>query len=162
MDATFFRPRNCQQALLPSDEPSRSNAENDCAHRYKNTSCTRRHCTTEKRNDTRIGWQLSRRNAGEIARFAADNGYDWQRLREKLREEGVRPLIKHRKFQPTDCAHSACTDGSLYGQRKPSETVFSTIKRKLGHAVRARAWYREFRDIALMCAVYNIKRAVKP
>jgi len=28
--------------------------------------------------------------------------------------------------------------------------------------VRARAWYREFREIVLMCAVYNIKRAVKP
>jgi IS5 family transposase len=37
---------------------------------------------------------------------------------------------------------------------------FSTIKRTLGHAVRARAWCREFREIVLMCAVYNIKRAV--
>jgi len=27
-------------------------------------------------------------------------------------------------------------------------------------AVRARNWYREFREIVLMCAVYNIKRAV--
>jgi len=52
-------------------------------------------------------------------------------------------------------------DGSLYGQRALSETVFSTIKRTLVHAVRARAWYREFREIVLMCAVYNIKRAVK-
>ena len=37
----------------------------------------------------------------------------------------------------------------------------STIKRTPGHAVRARAWYREFRAIVLMCAVYNIKRVVK-
>ena len=29
------------------------------------------------------------------------------------------------------------------------------------HAVRARDWYREFREITLMCVVYNIKRAVK-
>jgi len=28
-------------------------------------------------------------------------------------------------------------------------------------AVRAREWYREFREIVLMCLVYNIKRAVK-
>jgi len=28
-------------------------------------------------------------------------------------------------------------------------------------AVRARSWFREFREIALMCVVYNIKRAVK-
>jgi len=118
------------------------------------------HCTTEKRHDTQIGWQLALRNAGEIASLAADKGYDWQQLREKLREEGVRPLIKHREFRPIDCAHNARIDGSLYGQRALSETVFSTIKRTLGHAVRARAWYREFREIVLMCAVYNIKRAV--
>ena len=118
------------------------------------------HCTTEKRHDTQIGWQLALRNAGEIASLAADKGYDWQRLREKLRDEGVRPLIKHREFRPIDCAHNARIDGSLYGQRALSESVFSTIKRTLGHAVRARAWYREFREIVLMCAVYNIKRAV--
>ena len=119
------------------------------------------HCTTEKRHDTQIGWQLALCNAGEIASLAADKGYDWQRLREKLREEGVRPLIKHREFRPVDCAHNARIDESLYGQRALSETVFSTIKRTLGHAVRARAWYREFREIVLMCAVYNTKRAVK-
>jgi hypothetical protein len=28
-------------------------------------------------------------------------------------------------------------------------------------ALRARSWYREFREVALMCAVYNIKRAAK-
>ena len=52
------------------------------------------------------------------------------------------------------------TRSAIYGQRALSETVFSSIKRTLGHAVRARAWYREFREIVLMCAVYNIKRAV--
>ncbi|SFJ43197.1 hypothetical protein SAMN05443661_1295 [Natronobacterium gregoryi] len=39
--------------------------------------------------------------------------------------------------------------------------VNSTVKRSLGYAVRARTWYREFRKIALMCVVYNIKRAAK-
>ena len=58
------------------------------------------HCTTEKRHDTQLGWQLARRNAGELHSLAADKGYDWQQLREKLREEGVRPLIKHREFRP--------------------------------------------------------------
>jgi len=41
------------------------------------------------------------------------------------------------------------------------ETVFSTIKRTLGDAVRARTWYGEFRELVLMCIVHNIKRAVK-
>jgi len=118
------------------------------------------HCTTEKRHDTQIGWQVALRNAGDLHSLAADKGYDWQRLREKLREEGVRPLIKHREFHPIDHAHNARIDTDDYGQRALSETVFSSIKRTLGHAVRSRAWYREFREIVLMCSVYNIKRAV--
>lgn len=51
-------------------------------------------------------------------------------------------------------------DGTLYGQRALYETIFSVIKRTLGDAMRMRSWYREFREIILMCAVYNIKRAV--
>ncbi len=107
------------------------------------------HCTTEKRHDTHIGWQLT-----------ADKGYDWQRLRDELREEGVRPLIKHREFRPIYRAHNARIDEALYGQRALPETVFSVIKRTLGDAVHARSWYREFREIVLMCGIYNIKHAV--
>ncbi len=78
-----------------------------------------------------------------------------------MREEDVRPLIKHREFCPIDHAHNARIDGTLYSQRALSETVFSVNKRTLGNAVRARSWYREFREIVLMCVVYNIKRAIK-
>ena len=67
-------------------------------------------CTTEKRHDTRIGWQLTLRNAGELHILAADNGYDWQRLCDRLGEEGIRPLIKHREFRPIDHAHNARID----------------------------------------------------
>jgi len=93
--------------------------------------------------------------------LAADKGYDWQRLRDKLREDDVRPLIKHREFRPIDPRVMRVIDGTLYGQRALSETVFSVINRTLGDVVRARSWYRELRDIVRMCAVYNIKRAVK-
>lgn len=56
-----------------------------------------------------------------------------QRLRldavsEKLREEGVRPLIKHRIFRPIDHAHNARADGPRYRQRSMCDTVFSSIK----------------------------------
>jgi len=119
------------------------------------------HCTTEKRHDTQLGWQVARRNAGDLTSLAADKGYDWMKLREKLREEGVRPLIKHREFRPIDHAHNARIDGPRYRQRAMSETVFSTIKRTLGDAVRARSWYGEFRELVLMCAVHNIKQSLK-
>ncbi|MUV58102.1 IS5 family transposase [Halogeometricum sp. CBA1124] len=119
------------------------------------------HCTTEKRHDTQLGWQVALRNAGDIASLAADKGYDWMDLREKLREEGVRPLIKHREFRPIDHAHNARIDGPRYRQRAMCETVYSTIKRTLGDAVRARTWYGEFRELVLMCAVHNIKQSLK-
>ena len=98
------------------------------------------HCTMGKRHDTRIGAQVALRNAGDLRSLAADKDYDWMRLREQLREEGVRPLIKHRLFQAVDHAHNARIDAALYGQRSMCETVFSTIKRTLGCAVRARTW----------------------
>jgi IS5 family transposase len=120
------------------------------------------HCTTEKRHDTQLGWQVARRNAGDLASLAADKGYDWMELREKLREEGVRPLIKHREFRPIDHAHNARIDGPRYRQRAMCETVFSTIKRTLGESVRARTWYGEFRELVLMCVVHNIKQSLTP
>jgi len=120
------------------------------------------HCTTEKRHDTQLGWQVARRNAGDLASLAADKGYDWMELREKLREESVRPLIKHREFRPIDHAHNARIDGPRYRQRAMCETVFSTIKRTLGDAVRARTWYGEFRELVLMCTVHNIKQSLNP
>ena len=40
-------------------------------------------------------------------------------------------------------------------------TVNSAVKRLPGFAVRAQSWFRKFREIALMCVVYYIKRFVK-
>jgi IS5 family transposase len=57
------------------------------------------HCSTGKPHDTHLGRQVARRNAGGLTSLAADKGYDWMEVREKLRENGVRPLIKHREFR---------------------------------------------------------------
>jgi len=100
-----------------------------------------------------------------VARLArspvADKGYDWMELRDKHREKGVRPLIKHRIMHPLDHAHNARMDGDRYHQRSMSETVFSLIKRTLGSAVRARIWWLEFREMLLKAAVYNLRRSVR-
>src|SRR6056297_2405784 len=120
------------------------------------------HCsTTLEGSDADLCEQIARRNAGDLRSLAADKGYDKQALREQLRELDIRPLIKHRIFAPYDHAHNARIDEDWYAQRSMTETVNSAIKRSLGYAVRARTWYREFREIALMCVVYNIKQAVK-
>ncbi len=70
----------------------------------------------------------------------ADKGRDRQRLRNKLREQGVRPLIRHREFRPINYAHNAWIGGTLHSQKALSETVFSVVKRTLGDTVRARNW----------------------
>ncbi|MDR5674685.1 IS5 family transposase [Halalkaliarchaeum sp. AArc-GB] len=120
------------------------------------------HCTTTwEGSDAEICEQLARKHAGELRVLTADKGYDCNWLREDLRELDIRPLIKHCVHAPYDHAHNARIDDELYGQRAMSETVFSSVKRSLGVALRARTWYREFREIALMCAVYNIKKAAK-
>jgi IS5 family transposase len=82
-------------------------------------------------------------------------------FRDELRAEGVRPLIKHRVFAPYDHAHNARLKDDLYNQRSICETVNSVIKRSDGGAVRARAWYRQFRKITVAAAVYNVEQAVK-
>ena len=48
-----------------------------------------------------------------------------------------------------------------YNQRSVCETINSVIKRSHGSAVRARAWYRQFCEITLGAAVYNVEQAVK-
>jgi len=120
------------------------------------------HCsTTLEGSDADLCEQIARRNASDLRSLAADKGYDKQQLRDRLRDLDIRPLIKHRIFAPYDHSHNARIDEDRYAQRSMTETVNSAVKRSLGYAVRARSWYREFREIALMCVVYNIKRAIK-
>jgi len=120
------------------------------------------HCSTNREgSDADLAEQVESRNAGDLRSFAANKGYGKQSLRDGLREIGVRPLVKHRIFAPYDYAHNARIDEQRNNQRSMTETVGSAVGRSLGFAVRARSWFREFREIALMCVVYDIKRAVK-
>jgi IS5 family transposase len=121
------------------------------------------HCTTTREgSDAQVCLQLARRYPGELLSLAADRGYDCNWLRADLRDLNIRPLIKHCINKPYDHAHNARIDDDLYNQRSMTETVNSSVKRSYGSALRACEWYREFREIVLMCLVYNIKRHVKP
>ena len=119
------------------------------------------HSTTSKKHDAKIGPQVARRNAGDLRRLAADRGYDAKSFRDELRENGIRPLIKHRIMNPLDHAHKSRMYGDCYHQRSMSETVFPSIKRTLGSAVRPRSLWLEFREMLLKAAVYNLRRSVR-
>jgi len=72
-------------------------------------------------------------------------------LRERLRELGIGPLIDHLIFVPNNHTCNDRTDELRYNRRSMAETVNSTVKRSLGFVVRARSWFREFRNIVLVC-----------
>jgi IS5 family transposase len=42
-----------------------------------------------------------------------------------------------------------------------AETAFSAMRRRFGFAVEPSAWYRQFRELVLTAAVYNLKQAIK-
>jgi IS5 family transposase len=70
-------------------------------------------------------------------------------------------LIKHRVFAHYDHAHNARIDDDLYHQRSLTESTNSSIKRSQGEALRARDWFRQFREIAIIAGVYNLEQAIK-
>jgi len=44
-------------------------------------------------HDTRIGRQVLTRNLNRLQTVTADKGYDWDNLREELREDDIRPAV---------------------------------------------------------------------
>ena len=118
------------------------------------------HCTTSRPHDTQIGWQVLTRNLDQIRTITADKGYDWADLRDELRDHGVRPVIKHREFDNLDKAHNARIDDEVYHRRSVAECSFRVLKQRYGDRLTARAWYRQFRELALKVAVKNIDTGI--
>jgi len=119
------------------------------------------HCSSKWHNDAKVGPQLAARNLDQLESLAADKGYDSAAFRRQLRENGVRPLIKHRLYRPIDRAHNARLDEDRYNQRSLAESVNSTVKRSILDSVSSRTWYRQFREIVLAASVHNVKRAIR-
>lgn len=117
-------------------------------------------CSMKQPHDTQIGWQVLTRNLDQLETVVADKGYDWDALRQKLREAGVRPVIKHREFYPLDMAHNARHDEDVYHLRSNVEAVFFVLRHRFGETLRARTWFGQFRELVLKAAVRNIELAV--
>jgi IS5 family transposase len=118
------------------------------------------HLTTTRKHDSQIASSLIERNPGSIDVLLGDKGYDDQKIRRLARQHEVRPLIKHREFRPLQKAWNARLDAGLYGQRSQSETVKSTLKRKYGAFVRSRRWWKQFRELTIVCLTHNIDRSL--
>ncbi len=118
------------------------------------------HVTTTRKHDSQIAPSLLKRNTNAVAVLLGDKGYDDHKIRSLAREEGVRPLIKHREFSSLHKAWNARLDADLYGQRSQNETVKSRLKRKFGSFVRSRHWWKQFREITLICLVHKLDKTL--
>jgi IS5 family transposase len=112
-------------------------------------------------HDTHVGRQVLTRNIAQLQTVTADKGYDWDELREALREADVRPVTKHREFSPLDLAHNARHDDDTYHQRSIVESVFFALKQRYGDTLRARTWFGQFRELVLKAAVGNVEVVVR-
>jgi IS5 family transposase len=118
------------------------------------------HCSMKQPHDTQIGRQVLTRNLDRLTTITADKGYDWDDLRQRLREAEVRPVIKHREFYPLDMAHNARHDADTYHRRSLVESVFFALKHRFGETLRSRTWFGQIRELVLKAAIRNIEQAV--
>jgi len=118
------------------------------------------HVTTTRKHDSKIAPSLIKRNTDEVAILLGDKGYDEQKIRTLARQEDVRPLIKHREFSSLHKAWNARLDANLYGQRSQNEAVNSRLRRKYGTFVRSRHWWKQFRELTIVCLTHNIDRSL--
>ena len=112
------------------------------------------HCTTTRLHDSQIILPLVEKTKAKMLSIHADAGYDSKPIRDSLRGQGIRPVIKHRIFWNIDKAHNARMKD--YGKRSMSETVNSMMKRKYGDFVSSKEWNDQFKEMNLKSLVHNI------
>lgn len=75
------------------------------------------HCSMKQPHVTHVGRQVLRRNLNRLQTITVDKGYNWDDLRDELRDADVRLVIKHREFYPLVIAHNARHDDDIYHRR---------------------------------------------
>lgn len=118
------------------------------------------HVTTTRKHDSQIAPSLIKRNTDEVTILLGDKGYDDQKIRAIAHEADIRPVIKHREFSSLHRAWNVRLDADLYGQRSQNETVNSSLKRKYGAFVRSRHWWKQFRELTIVCLTHNLDRSL--
>lgn len=122
------------------------------------------HITASRKHDSQILLPLVEKYEKEVEEFldllCGDKGYDAKEIRDKLRDNGTRPLIPHREFKPIDKAHNARFNKKDLHQRSKCETVNSMTKRNYGDTVTAKGFYNQFKEVLFIAVVHNIDRSI--
>lgn len=118
------------------------------------------HATVTRKSDMKIVLPLAEKALLQfvINTLCGDKGYDDKAVRDSLRSMAVRPLIPHREFKPIDKAHNARLNKKDKHRRSISETVNSVIKRRYDDTLYTKAFWRQYKEVLIMCCVANIER----
>jgi len=109
-------------------------------------------------HDSKIGWQLIKHNLDKLNVLTANKDYDEWLIRQKLRAEADKSVVRHREFGWYGVANNVFQDDTIYHQRSNVDSTFFALRRKYGEIVRARTWFCQFRELVLKCAVRNIEQ----
>ena len=97
------------------------------------------HCTTNRPHETQNGWQVLTRKLDRIGVITVDKGYEWADLRDMIRPNEVRPVIKHQECDSLDKAHNAGLDDEVYHVRSVAECSFRVLEQRYGDRSSSRA-----------------------
>jgi IS5 family transposase len=161
LDSTFFERKQASQYYLQRSDRSVKTIKATTLTDTESLAVLDVHCCIEREHDTKAGPRVVRRNADDLRTVVADNGFqDWYTEYE-MSAFDLDYQIHHRGSKPMAVAHNALNQSHSYTQRWMAETSYSTTKRTQDSALRSRFWYRQFREIILMFALHNIKKAAQ-
>jgi hypothetical protein len=112
-------------------------------------------------HDTQVGWQVLVRNLDKLTAVAANNGYDWESLRTKLRSERITPLTPQRDPGLPGWARNLLIYDWVYPQHSNAESVFFGLQRRYGDTLWPRTWSGQFRELVMKSTVRNIEHAIE-
>jgi IS5 family transposase len=87
-------------------------------------------------------------------------GIRLERFRHKLRDEGIRQVIKHGGLYSLDATYNSRIDDDVYHRRSIVETISFSLRKRFDSTTRAKTWFGQFQEIVQKAAVRNLERAV--
>ncbi len=113
----ILRPRNGIETLPTPLGSPHTRAQNDGLIDTDSCAILDIYCSAHWPHDTQTGRRVALRNTEKIESLVGDKGYDDQSLRDALRSEGVRPLL--RTITPTTHGWTASYTASAGWPRPP-------------------------------------------
>lgn len=118
------------------------------------------HVTVTRKSDMKIILPLTEKALMQfvIKTLCADKGYDDKAIRDWLRSNSIRPLIPHREFNDKYKHYNEMMNQKDKHRRSLCETENSVIKRKYDDTLYTKTFWKQYKEVLIMCCVANIER----